>query len=137
MNYIKTFESKNYSDEMRKVIDDIFIELKDSGFKYFFNDIKDGFAITLELKYKSYFDIELVTEPFLMLEDYIREEWDTEIKILYQYNIGSYTFGVSPETRTSTITEAKPTKHGARSNKVYKLKFITYKFPNIFKKYKK
>ena len=63
------------------------VELKDEGFKYFFNDIREGLTITLEkgdyygLTSKRTFKKSDIVDSFLMLEDYMREEWGNDINI--------------------------------------------------------
>ena len=110
MKYLKTYEGMYYSDEMKRTINDILVELRDEGFKYFFNDIREGLTITLEKD--TTFSKSDIVEPFLMLEDYMREEWG-DIKISYQYYIvrpgngNVYHFGISPDTKASTITDIK------------------------------
>jgi hypothetical protein len=85
MKYLKKFEGMYYSDEMKKTIEDILVELRDDGLKYFFNDIREGLTITLEKQYYDTFKKSDIVEPFLMLEDYMREEWGNDIRISYEY----------------------------------------------------
>lgn len=107
---VRAYEGMYYSDEMKRTINDILVELRDEGFKYFFNDIREGLTITLEKD--TTFSKSDIVEPFLMLEDYMREEWG-DIKISYQYylvrpgNGNVYHFGISPDTKASTITDIK------------------------------
>jgi hypothetical protein len=75
MKYLKTYEGMYYSDEMKKTINDILLELRDDGFKYFFNDIRGGLSITFENDRNFHFKKSGIVETFLMLEDYMREEW--------------------------------------------------------------
>lgn len=108
MKYIKKFEALYYSDKVRKTIDDILVELRDNGFTYFFNDIRGGLSIKVENPNTFYFDLDI--EPFLMLEDYMRDEWG-DVDISYQYGIvrpgsGSvYNYGNTSSTKIKTITE--------------------------------
>lgn len=108
---LRTYEGMYYSDETKRTINDILVELRDEGFKYFFNDIREGLTITLEKD--TTFSKSDIVEPFLMLEDYMREEWGNDIKISYQYYIvrpgngNVYHFGISPDTKASTITDIK------------------------------
>jgi len=107
---VRAYEGMYYSDEMKRTINDILVELRDEGFKYFFNDIREGLTITLEKD--TTFSKSDIVETFLMLEDYMREEW-VDIKISYQYYIvrpgngNVYHFGISPDTKASTITDIK------------------------------
>jgi len=108
---VRAYEGMYYSDETKRTINDILVELRDEGFKYFFNDIREGLTITLEKD--TTFSKSDIVEPFLMLEDYMREEWGNDIKISYQYYIvrpgngNVYHFGISPDTKASTITDIK------------------------------
>jgi hypothetical protein len=110
MKYLKTYEGMYYSDEIKKTIEDILVELRDEGFKYFFNDIRQGLTITLEKN--TTFNKSDIIETFLMLEDYMREEW-VDIKISYQYYIvrpgngNVYHFGISPDTKVNTVADIK------------------------------
>ena len=82
--------------------------LRDNGFKYFFNDIRGGLSIKFEDDNNFYFNIN--TDVFLMLEDYMRDEW-VDVDIWYQYGIvrpGSgtiYNYGNTSSTKIRTITE--------------------------------
>jgi hypothetical protein len=104
MKYIKKFEGLYYSDKVRKTIDDILVELKDNGFTYFFNDIREGFCIKIENTIYS----EVNKEIFLMLEDYMRSEWG-DVDISYQCGIlrrGTvYKYGNTSSTKIKTITD--------------------------------
>jgi hypothetical protein len=108
MKHIKKFEALYYSDKVRKTIDDILVELRDKGFKYFFNDIRGGLSIKFVDDNNFYFNIN--TDVFLMLEDYMRYEWG-DVDIWYQYGIvrpGSgtiYNYGNTSSTKIRTITE--------------------------------
>lgn len=110
---VRAYEGMYYSDEMKKTINDILVELRDEGFKYFFNDIREGLSITLENDRNYHFNKSDIVEPFLMLEDYMREEWGDKIKISYMYYIvrpgngNVYHFGISPDTKANTITDIK------------------------------
>ena len=86
MKYLKTYEGMYYSNDMKKTINDILLELRDDGFKYFFNDIREGLTITLEKGYYDTFKKSDIVDPFLMLEDYMREEWGNDIRISYEYS---------------------------------------------------
>lgn len=113
MKYLKTYEGMYYSDEMKKTINDILLELRDDGFKYFFNDIRGGLSITFENDRSFHFKKSGIVETFLMLEDYMREEWGDDIKISYVYytvrpgNGNVYHFGISPDTKANTVTDIK------------------------------
>lgn len=114
MKYLKTYEGMYYSDEIKKTIEDILVELKDEGFKYFFNDIREGLTITLEKSYHDAFKKSDIVDSFLMLEDYMREEWGNDIRITYEYHsIGTGTvYGRTPtvkqpEFKLHTITDIK------------------------------
>lgn len=135
MKYLKTYEGMYYSDEIKKTIEDILVELKDEGFKYFFNDIREGLTITLEKGYHDTFKKSDIVDSFLMLEDYMREEWGNDIKISYEYHsIGAGTGHVNvygktptgmkeqPEFKLHTITDIKI----AQDNLV-KVKFVCTK----------
>jgi hypothetical protein len=107
---VRAYEGMYYSDEMKRTINDILVELRDEGFKYFFNDIREGLTITLEKD--TTFSKSDIVETFLMLEDYMREEW-VDIKISYQYYIvrpgngNVYHFGISPDTKVNTVADIK------------------------------
>ena len=127
---VRAYEGMYYSDEMKETISDILINLKDDGFKYFFNDIRNGLTITLEkddyLNSKKTFEKSDIIEPFLMLEDYMREEWGDDINISYEYHsIGAGTghvniYGRDYATRVNTINDIKTVK-------LVKIKFICSK----------
>ena len=108
MKYIKKFEALYYSDRVRKTIDDILVELRDDGLTYYFNDIRGGLSIKIQDDNNCYFNIN--TDVFLMLEDYMCEEWG-DVDISYQYGIvrrGSgtvYNYGNTSSTKIKTITE--------------------------------
>jgi hypothetical protein len=109
MKHLQTFEGMYYSDEIKKTIEDILVELKDEGFKYFFNDIREGLTITLEKGYYDTFKKSDIVEPFLMLEDYMREEWGNDISISYEYHsIGAGTGHVNVYGRTPTGMKEQP-----------------------------
>jgi hypothetical protein len=117
---VRAYEGMYYSDEIKKTIEDILVELRDEGFKYFFNDIREGLTITLEKGYHDTFKKSDIVEPFLMLEDYMKEEWGNDIRISYEYHsIGAGTGHVNvygktprgmkeqPEFKVHTITDIK------------------------------
>lgn len=109
MKYLKTYEGMYYSDEIKKTIEDILVELKDEGFKYFFNDIREGLTITLEKSYHDAFKKSDIVDSFLMLEDYMREEWGNDIRITYEYHsIGAGTGHVNVYGRTPTGMKEQP-----------------------------
>lgn len=128
---VRAYEGMYYSDEMKETISDILINLKDDGFKYFFNDVRNGLTITLEkgdyLNSKKTFKKSDIIEPFLMLEDYMREEWGDDINISYEYHsIGAGTghvniYGRDYATKVNTINDIK-------TEKLVKLKFICSKY---------
>ena len=135
MKYLKTFEGMYYSDEIKKTIEDILVELRDEGFKYFFNDIREGLTITLEKGYHDTFKKSDIVEPFLMLEDYMKEEWGNDIRISYEYHsIGAGTGHVNvygktprgmkeqPEFKVHTITDIK-----IGQDNLVKVKFVCCK----------
>jgi hypothetical protein len=111
---VRAYEGMYYSDEMKETISDILINLRDDGFKYFFNDIRQGLSIMLGKD--SEFNKSDIVESFLMLEDYMRDEWGDDIHISYQYStIGKgtghiTTFSKDYLTKTNTITDIKPEK---------------------------
>ncbi len=112
---VRAYEGMYYSDEMKKTIDDILVELRDEGFKYFFNDIREGLTITLEKgdyyspTSKRTFKKSDIVDSFLMLEDYMREEWGNDIKISYEYHsIGQGTGHVNVYGRTPTGMKEQP-----------------------------
>jgi hypothetical protein len=133
MKYLKTYEGMYYSDEIKKTIEDILVELRDEGFKYFFNDIRQGLTITLEKN--TTFNKSDIIETFLMLEDYMREEWGNDIRISYEYHsIGAGTGHVNvygktprgmkeqPEFKVHTIADIK-----IGQDNLVKVKFICTK----------
>jgi hypothetical protein len=135
MKHLQTFEGMYYSDEIKKTIEDILVELRDEGFKYFFNDIREGLTITLEKGYHDNFKKSDIVEPFLMLEDYMKEEWGNDIRISYEYHsIGAGTGHVNvygktprgmkeqPEFKVHTITDIK-----IGQDNLVKVKFVCFK----------
>jgi len=103
---VRAYEGMYYSDEIKKTIEDILVELRDEGFKYFFNDIREGLTITLEKSYHDTFKKSDIVDSFLMLEDYMREEWGNDIRITYEYHsIGAGTGHVNVYGRTPTVKE--------------------------------
>ena len=98
-----------YNSEIKKNISDILVELIDNGFKYIFNDIREGLTITLEKVYYDTFKKSDIVDTFLMLEDYMREEWGNDIKITYEYHsIGAGTGRVNVYGKTPTGMKEQP-----------------------------
>ena len=112
---VKVNEGMYYSDDMKKNINDILIDLIDDKFKYSLDIQIDNLSITLEKNdlYKKIFNKSDIVETFLMLEDYMKEEWGNYINISYEYHaIGPATrkvniYGATDNFKANTVTDIK------------------------------